>query len=146
SPRGRFGLAFDKARNLTTLFGGSTGGGQYFNDTWFLNGDAWAVRPPGPSPVGPGQFGMAFDSRRAKTVMFGGASIGGTLFSETWEFDGVQNQWSSPTNSGPSPRFAVQLAFDSTRGRIVLFGGEVAGGGFAGDTWEYHTRGATCTT
>jgi hypothetical protein len=68
---------------------------------------------------------MAYDSQRSRTVLFRGSQYG-----DTWEWDG--NTWTVKFLS-PSPPFRAYhaLAYDSARGRIVLFGGG------RDDTWEY---------
>jgi hypothetical protein len=69
--------------------------------------------------------------------MFGGWTY---LFNQgfrnqTWEWDGAA--WNQVvTANAPSPRSHCMLAYDSVRGRVVLFGGYAANTGF-GDTWEY---------
>jgi len=45
--------------------------------------------------------------------------------------------WTQRANYGPSPRYRTSLAYDSTRGRAVLFGGNSLGAGQHGDTWEW---------
>ncbi len=45
--------------------------------------------------------------------------------------------WTQRTNFGPSPRSASAIAYDSNRGRTVLFGGISSAGDFLGDTWEW---------
>jgi Kelch motif len=44
--------------------------------------------------------------------------------------------WTQRGNFGPAPRFASAMAFDSTRGRTVLFGGSGIAGRMS-DTWEW---------
>ena len=46
---------------------------------------------------------------------------------------------------GPSPRLNPGMAFDTARGKSVMFGGE-SGSGNLGDTWEYEGGLATATT
>jgi hypothetical protein len=53
---------------------------------------------------------------------------------DTWEWDG--QAWTQVEDTGPSDRTRPALAYDSTRSRVVLFGGEGAGGPL-GDTWEW---------
>jgi hypothetical protein len=44
--------------------------------------------------------------------------------------------WTQKQEVGPNPRFRHAMAYDSTRGRTVLFGGFGASG-VLGDTWEW---------
>jgi hypothetical protein len=52
-----------------------------------------------------------------------------------WSFDGTH--WTQVQDIGPAPRSAHAVTFDSTRGAVVLFGGD--GGTLLGDTWEHNT-------
>ena len=55
---------------------------------------------------------------------------------DSWRFDGTH--WSQVQDIGPAPRVDHNMAFDSTRGAIVLFGGLDANATL-GDTWEHIT-------
>jgi len=45
--------------------------------------------------------------------------------------------WTQKSDFGLGPRFGHAMAFDSNRGRTVLFGGTGAGRALLGDTWEW---------
>jgi hypothetical protein len=45
--------------------------------------------------------------------------------------------WTQRSGFGPAPRGSHSMAYDSNRGRVVLFGGISADGRFFGDTWEW---------
>lgn len=45
--------------------------------------------------------------------------------------------WSLRSNETPPPRSGAEMAFDSTRGVMVLFGG-MSGGSESGETWEWN--------
>jgi hypothetical protein len=137
SPSKRYGHAFayDVGRARAVLFSGSNGLSD-ISDTWEWDGTNWAQRSPATSP--PARTGgvLVYDSVRAKTVLFGGYSIStATNQSDTWEWDGTTWTQRTPSKS-PSGRVAAAGAFDSARGRLVLFGGETGLGTF-GDTWEW---------
>jgi hypothetical protein len=126
--RGSLAIAFDVLRSRTVLFGG-TGVFNAFSfgyaDTWEYDGASWteiatASSPPGLPPV------SVYDSRRARTVM---------LTIATFEFDGALWRMVN-TAASPGPRNAPAVAFDSRRGRTVLFGGADVHTTW-GDTWEY---------
>ena len=87
--------------------------------TWEWDGSAWQLRTNGNVPYGRAGFAIAYDSARQRTVMFGGMA-GGNHFSDTWEWDG--NVWLQRSNGGPAPRQLAAMAFDSVRGKCVLFG------------------------
>lgn len=84
---------------------------------------------------------MVYDSARRRAVLFGGwvgpVNSYTTVSSQTWEWDG--SGWVlSATGAGPSSRAAHSMAFDSTRGRTVLFGGVSANGVALPGTWEWN--------
>ena len=54
---------------------------------------------------------------------------------QTWAWDGVNWTELHPATS-PSPRYSVELAYDPTRGRLVLFGG-YGDAGRSDDTWSW---------
>ena len=95
----------------------------------------WQVVPP-TTRMG---AGMAYDAIRSRTVLFGG----GIPFSqsprdETFEFDGAR--WrSSDSVVVPPARWSSAMAFDSVRGRTILFGGYDFPQVYHAfdDTWEY---------
>jgi hypothetical protein len=79
---------------------------------------------------------MVYDSQQMRILMFGGTSsndTGGSL-GDTWSWDGAS--WTLVATGGPSARELGAMAFDSARGRIVLFGGAGPSGSL-GDTWEW---------
>jgi len=84
---------------------------------------------------------MAYDSERSVVVMFGGYyrdnQLGSQLLSDSWEWDG--ESWRQVSLEGPSARNSHAMAYDSTRGFVVLFGGYnfQEGGQYLNDTWEY---------
>src|SRR5262245_30525319 len=100
-------------------------------------GQPWTMAVGGP----PARLshGMVYDSLRDVVVMVGGRH-GSTLPSDTWEWDahggGGTGAWTLRGTGGPAARFGMGLAYDSLRGRTVLFGG-TAGAVTLGDTWEW---------
>lgn len=110
--------AYDEARHrLVVLEGGSRA-------TWEWDGTNWvslaAYDTPDPGP-------LAWDSARQQFVLFDGRF--------TWIWKGSRWDLNLPTPS-PSPRGAPAMAFDSGRGRVVLFGGSAHNAELA-DTWEW---------
>lgn len=54
-----------------------------------------------------------------------------------WE---AAHQWGElavPASRAPTPRWSTQVAYDPSIGAALLFGGELAGGVAAGDTWVF---------
>lgn len=83
---------------------------------------------------------MAYDEARHRTVLFGGSSYDSqanrtSYPTDTWEWDGTTWTLQQATISPPG-RSRHGMAYDSARGRIVLFGG-VSPNGALYDTWEW---------
>lgn len=87
---------------------------------------------------------MVYDPDRRKVVIFGGRSCNpGQVLGDVWEYDGATWQQRTLAN-GPSPRVRGAVAYDSTRQKLVLFGGwssSAATGGALADTWELDATG-----
>jgi N-acetylneuraminic acid mutarotase len=66
-------------------------------------------------------------------VLFGGFS--NIFLNDTWEWDG--EAWTRVADTGPTPRGAHAITFDSVRQRVVLFGGLSADIDPLNDTWEW---------
>ena len=45
--------------------------------------------------------------------------------------------WTQKQDVGPAGRIFPSMTFDAARGRVVLFGGQVAGGDPTADTWVW---------
>jgi hypothetical protein len=81
---------------------------------------------------------MAYDAARGRVVLFGGVTGHYSGVSdETWEWDGTDWNQLHPS-SGPAARSHHAIAYDDTRRRIVLFGGDDADFHVLGDTWEWY--------
>ncbi|HUR19412.1 MAG TPA: hypothetical protein VMZ90_01305 [Vicinamibacterales bacterium] len=97
-----------------------------------------------PAVGGRSSHSLAYDTARGKVVMFGGVSDNrlDQFPSSLWEWDGAR--WACIAPSGPSGRMDAFLAYDSTRKRLVLFGGRRIGADRAQqhylDTWEWDGR------
>lgn len=188
SPRADARMAFHPGLNKTVLVGGWDGGTVFFGDTWIWEGTAWVhasgtgeqyeggpvafdnvnsrllrlsysgnqfrmkalntatyawevISGPvlGASGLGP-SYAMAFDSSRGAMVIYGGSTLS-PLGNAWWEFSGAGSGSWVRRGVGPPGRMGAQMAYDSTRTRIVLFGGR--GESFYsspsevfGDVWE----------
>jgi cysteine-rich repeat protein len=143
-------MAYDQARSRTVMFGGDEGHGEIttklLNDAWEWDGVDWHRVAFSATPPGRTGHAMAYDDRHGATLMFGGqdlelAQTDSTprVLGDTWVWSGVSWQQQQPAVS-PPPRVQHAMAFDSARGRAVLFGGGVDGGGYqmlGDDTWEW---------
>jgi len=143
-PRYWHALAYDSARGRSILFGGQGVPAGALADTWEWDGATWLQRTPAQSPPARLASALAYDAARARTVLFGGTTSPTSTsippFWDTWEWDGTN--WSQRvSNHAPLPRSDHSLAYDSARGRTVLYGGL---GSILGlptfqlsDTWEW---------
>ena len=135
-------MVYDEARHQLLLFGGTGTEGSSpsadRNSTWTWDGTTWTrIATTGPSP----RFlsAIAYDATRQRVVLHGGQAgvfPNITLLADTWEWDGTS--WAQKATSGPSPRVHQTMAFDRTRGRVVLYGGFTsAGQQELVDIWEW---------
>jgi hypothetical protein len=147
SPAPRYGhvMAFDAARHEVVLFGGlgTFGNGSVAGETWVWNGITWMQQFPATTPPPRDGAAMTYDPLRGQIVMFGGRDLGsggcfGCLLDDTWVWDGVNWSEQFPIIH-PSARIQHAMAFDASRGEVVLFGGRLAvfPSDFA-DTWIWN--------
>ncbi len=130
------GMTFDDA-GYSLLYGGDFAGAR--SDTWTYDTD-WTELSPATTPGGAypnGLFAptMSFDTSRSVAVMAG--SQAADTDTDTWEWDGTDWALQAPTDS-PSGRAYAASCWDSTRDRVLLFGGSVHGAEASNDeTWSY---------
>ncbi|MEZ5967059.1 MAG: hypothetical protein R3F56_24695 [Planctomycetota bacterium] len=136
--RANHAMAYDTVRQRVCLFGG----GQSRDDLWEWDGAGWVLRSAFVGPIGRYGHAMAFDPVRGRLVVFGGqSSYGASLgdLDDTWEWDGTN--WTQMTpQRHPSLRSGARAAYDSVRGRVILFGGihiTNGQGTFYDDLWEW---------
>lgn len=125
------GMVFDTTRNVTVLTGGAADPAR-FSDTWEFDG-TWRNRSIISAPLQ--QISLAYDSVRQRVLFFGGLALIGTNNSTVdsfGEYDGTA--WTFRQISRPGRRTSARLAFDSARGKTVLFGGSTFPG-VLNDTW-----------
>jgi hypothetical protein len=137
SPSARIhcGMVYDQANGTIVLFGGDGSQGTGLGDTWEYDGTDWTELTPSTAPLPRGEMGLTYLAEDETILLFGGR-VGDSLFGDTWEYDRRLNRWRalSPKNSPPSAGGSA-LAYDSSRGVAVLFGGYVFG--FHDETWEW---------
>lgn len=127
SPPARFGasMAFDSVRNRSVLFGGFSSVSGRLNDTWEWDGTNWTQRTSAVVPFPRWGAAMVFDSNVGKTILFGGDHLRPLVLgavNDTWAWDG--SQWTRLwTDAAPIGRIGHAMAYDSARGRSVMFGG-----------------------
>lgn len=127
----------------TLLFGGLPNGPR-LDDTWVWSGSAWTQKCTTcttgvDKPSARSSHAMAYDAAHDKVVLFGGGS---PVNNETWLFDKTTEKWSKACTacvtgvSQPAARSDHAMAYDSRRGKVVLFGG-YSGSTDLKDTWEW---------
>ena len=127
--RYRASMAFDPTTGWMSLFGGfNSVDNVYLNDTWAFDGTSWvqlfptAVPPDIPSK----RFGasMAFDPVTEQMILFGGLNES-DFYNDTWVLS--ETGWTDITPAlpdiSPPSRYTASMAFDTTMGKIILFGG-----------------------
>lgn len=116
-------------------FGGFNNSTGAVPDLWEWDGTRWLrhtslLQPPAGTVLGNGLV-MATDRQRGLLVFLTSTSSS----TSTWTWDG--RHWRSQANSPLlQPRIDSAMAYDSGRGRIVLFGGS-SNNTALGDTWEW---------
>jgi len=149
SARTGHGAAFDVARGVLVVFGGSDGancdgsGDTRCHGTWEWDGTSWAKRIPADpeadeNPSARTGAMMVYDNARKRSVLFGGWV--GADNDETWEYDGTRWTRKTPadpeSDGNPSARTFHAMAFDTFRSVTVLFGGHDTAPD--GETWEWN--------
>jgi hypothetical protein len=155
--RSEAAIAYDSDRGRAVLFGGSDAGNALLGDTWEWDGatEKWAqITPAGFTPRARRGHALVYDAARKKTVLYGG--IAGTqvqdYMEDTWTWDGAA--WTRVGNAQsphPEPRTGLHMAFDASRGRVVLYGqygnwyvGPIGSANSSnGNTWEWDGSGWT---
>ncbi|MEQ1632905.1 MAG: hypothetical protein ABL997_11065, partial [Planctomycetota bacterium] len=141
SPRSAAAMASHELTGTTVLFGGLQPTFGAFADTFTFDGEQWTQLVPANAPPARGGVQMVYDSQRAVCVLFGGTSpsaIGGPSFQDTWEWDG--STWTQRTTATvPFRSGRYGMAYDSLRGRTVVYGGIQSTQllGASNQTWEY---------
>jgi len=141
SARAYHTMAFDTDREQTVLIGGlSIDWWQY---TWEYDGTNWVQKTPTNSPPYRYYHDMEYSTGLKRTVLFGATTSSSPdhWSNDTWEYDGTDWIEANPENS-PHARIYPHMAYDNSRGCIVLFGGQLCYdgsgcSGFVNDTWEY---------
>lgn len=127
-------MAYDWKTGYVVMFGGTTGNGTYYGDTWeFLHG-RWIQLIPIHSPSPRAGASLAFDKKDGYLLLFGGWGTTGAL-GDTWSFDGTTWTQLAPAMS-PSPRSDAATTWDAKDNAVLLFGGW-NGVSTLADTWEF---------
>jgi hypothetical protein len=146
SRRAFHAVAYDTKRARLVLFGGSGQGGENLQDLWEWDGKAgvWSNRTPSPLPASwPARryvHQMAYDATRGVVTLFGGY-VNLKAQNDTWEWNGSAGTWTERKAPAGAPvplsRMEHGMAYDASRGRVVLFGGRDIPLVVFHDTWEW---------
>ncbi|HUQ83442.1 MAG TPA: hypothetical protein VM076_19970 [Gemmatimonadaceae bacterium] len=142
--RGGDHMAYDRGRQRTMalLFQRTAPNADqtYPTDLWEWTGTAWAAVPgtgPSFSPIQP----MVALGASGGLLVFDGGVLQGTASTWVWQ----NATWTRAATTSPALRNGHAMAYDLTRGKVVLFGGFRSGQDFS-DTWEWDgTRWAQAT-
>lgn len=141
-------LAFDGVGELA--FGGRAAGTSLGN-TWRWNGQSWTMVLPdagnGGTPPPREVAGLARDPGSGRVVLVGGHAVTavcgscGQTRGDVWAWTGSNLTWKSIQVEAPTGRAFHAAAYDSLRGRTVVFGGgtNLASLVSTGETWELDT-------
>ena len=133
-------LVYDSARDRLVMFGGNDAN-TYLNDVWELTSlsgtPTWAPLAPAGTPPSPRLAHRAiYDAARDRMLVLGGYD--GAENGELWALEFSPTlQWVqlSPGGAPPDPRHSASLVYDSSRDRLLLFGG-YDGSTSKDDLWE----------
>ncbi len=100
------------------------------------------LRPSGPSPGATVEHSIVYDKANKVVVLFGG-QVAGSQQNMTWVYDPAANKWTQKiaTNYNdpdlPEARTLHAMDYDSTRKKVVMFGGSGFRSGRLNDLWTY---------
>jgi hypothetical protein len=126
-PAARYGhaMVYNPSTGKTYVFGGyDSTNGQAFNDLWEWDGKIWAQVASDVLPPVRTSAGLGYDPIRKSLILYGGVDANGmTMFDDTWEW-GSSRKWTQlKTVSSPGGLFGHGMVTDTTRNKILLFGG-----------------------
>jgi Galactose oxidase, central domain len=128
-------MAYDAARQMIVLFGGTRKDTEKDTDTWAWDGRGWNRLNPTVSPPARSGASFAYHPPTETLVLFGGSSARGFL-GDMWLWNG--SIWTKVTGDGPPARVGSSMAFDPASGGLILFGGY--GSGILDDTWVWNGK------
>ena len=139
SPRRGFDAVYDPTGNQMVIYAGQGGG--FFSDTWTLNLSTleWRDVSPAVASRPKARYGHSavFDPVTRSLVQFAGFTEESRRFQDTQSFSIANNSWQDWTPSGSKPEVRCLLtgAFDHTRRKMVIYGGQRSG--FLDDLWAF---------
>lgn len=143
-PRAGHALAYHAGLGAMCLIGGDDAGpDRPREEPWLWNGRTWTMRRMADGPGVTSLVAATSDPERKSVLVFGGFSVlgqhrYGPPMGELWELT-AEGAWRPHHGGGPEPgpRHHHAAAFDSARGRLVLYGGIDATDSWVRDVWEW---------
>lgn len=131
--RHRAQMAYDEARGRVVLAGGMPpGGSSAISDTWEWNGTSWLQVVPATQLNYTHQVRLVYSTQRAQVLAVTGENVGNGPPMRIYAWTGTN--WLLIDGNGPVSRAdAYQVAWDSQRGVLVMFGTPVSA-----ETWEWN--------
>jgi len=146
SPRSDSSIAYDPDNDVIILFSGYREDEAKTQETWVYSfkGNNWASRMSDNTPLH--QYGhyMIYSPETGQLLMypghwsivFDGQTVNHGFGGNIWEYDSGADRWTEHESpSIPPRRYWGNVAYDSNRNRVVLFGGN--GARDFDDTWAY---------
>lgn len=133
-PRERAQLVYDPVRDIMFLTGGiPLGGGNALSDVWEFQAGNWVQRfPAHPLNLHSRPARFVFCPTRGRVLVLDGDSASGGVPMALSEWTGTDFV-PIPSNAPISRSNGFEIAWDSGRNVLVMFGGGIAGA----DTWEW---------
>jgi len=157
APAARAGhtAVYDAANSIMVVFGGGSGingasSGACLNDVWTLentngvNGTpAWIrLAPSGTQPPARANHSAVYDPATNSMVIFGGTDCNSNYLHDAWVLSNANGlggtpSWRElfPSGSLPPAREFASAFYDSSSGRMGIFGGDAGSSVYMNDVW-----------
>ncbi len=135
-------MAFDGVAQRLFVTGGADAVTTALDDLWQWGESpraAWQPLTPAVTPGARRHAASVWDAARGRVLMMGGDDPQGAVPADLWTLSGAAPfEWTQlPTiGPGPSERSGHALVWDTTRDRLLLFGGRDGSGSALADLWE----------
>jgi hypothetical protein len=126
-------MHFDRTSRRIVLLGGAQPGSGELGDSWAWDGSRWLALPPSITPRTHAR--MSFHAGLNALLVAGGFSTQGIGLLVRRD-----SGWAPlPLAGEPSTRYLTDMAYDTRRGVLVLFGGgDPSSSTLYSDTWEFN--------
>ena len=144
TPRHGHNAIWDITGERLVVFGGQQGS-TFLDDIWEFDprSSEWGQLPNSGSGPNPRYgAGAAFDAAGDRMLVTHGFTDAGR-FGDTWQYDLIRETWTdvSPQGTRPVERCLMRAVWDSSRERLLMFGGQTTGTPFLGDLWALEEGG-----